>query len=319
VHSRWYPEDQGRLARPAGLMYISRGGRHVGGLMGNRWWAQCVDRRRGRFVRAASTRALWLMASVAGLGEGTTLLAQDAGGSQARYSLRGAVRDSSDAPIASATVSVYGFAGSATTNERGEFSLTGLMRGTRVVEVVALGYKPRLIAVSVSDSTPELVVILARSKVIVLDSVQVRADRLADMPITSRRMDRITEAEFSRREIIGGSAFDAFALLRPQLFHGRPPPGISATTDANQRAQLFPRDPIGQDSTVRTVCAGNRACEIDGQLSVSINEGRPGSPDILTALPVRIVREMRYLLAVEAAARFGMTSGGGPVLVVYTR
>jgi hypothetical protein len=34
---------------------------------------------------------------------------------------------------------------------------------------------------------------------------------------------------------------------------------------------------------------------------------------------VRIVREMRYLLAVEAAARFGMTSGGGPVLVVYTR
>ena len=61
------------------------------------------------------------------------------------------------------------------------------------------------------------------------------------------------------------------------------------------------------------------ACEIDERLSVSINEGRPESPDILTTLPVRIIKEMRYLLDTEAAARFGLSSGGGPVLVVYTR
>lgn len=238
---------------------------------------------------------------------------------QPRHGVHGLIVDSAAAPVPGATVSVYGFAGSATSNDRGEFALAGLMRGTRVVEVVALGYKPRLTAVAVSDSTAELVIVLARARVFVLDSVQVRADRLTDMPIASRRTDRISEVELAQREIVGGSAFEAFALLRPQLFHGRPPPGISVTNDANQRAQLFPRDPIGSDSTARTVCVGNRACEIDGRLSVSINEGRPGSPDILTTLPVRIIREMRYLLAVDAAARFGMSAGGGPVLVVYTR
>jgi hypothetical protein len=245
--------------------------------------------------------------------------AQDGGRMQERYAIHGAVHDSANAPVASATVSVFGFAGSATTNDRGEFALNGLMRGTRVVEVIALGFKPRLVAVSVSESTSDVVVVLARTKVIVLDSVQVFADQPTGMPITSRRTDRITQAELSQRHILGGSAFEAFAQLRPQLFHGRPPPGVSATNDASQRAQLFPRDPVGRDSTVRVVCVGNRACEIDGQLSVSINEGRPGSPDILTTLPVRVIKEMRYFLAVDAAARFGMTAGGGPVLVVYTR
>ncbi|MGH7619254.1 MAG: carboxypeptidase-like regulatory domain-containing protein [Gemmatimonadaceae bacterium] len=236
-----------------------------------------------------------------------------------RYDLRGVVRDSLDAPIASASVTVYGFSDRATTNARGEFALSGLLRGTRVLEAIAVGFRPRVMAVAVSDSMPRVVIVLARSRVVVLDSMQVTADRMPDMPITSRRTDRITRQELSQRQIIGGSALEAFALLRPQLFHGRPPPGFSATNDASQRASLFPRDTIGGGSTARTLCVGNRACEIDGQLSVSINEGRPGSPDILTTLPVRIIKEMRYFLAVDAAARFGMLAGGGPVLVVYTR
>lgn len=245
--------------------------------------------------------------------------AQDSGRSQTKYALHGLIIDSVEAPVRSATVSVYGFAGSATTNERGEFALAGLMRGTRVVEVVALGYKPRLVAVAVSDTTPDMVIVLARTRVFVLDSVQIQADRPTGMPISARRADRISEAELTQREIVGGSAFEAFALLRPQLFRGRPPSGGSSRSDANQRAQLFPRDPIARDSTAGTACFGNRACEIDGRLSVSINEGRPSSPDILTTLPARIIKEMRYLLAVDAAARFGITAGGGPVLVVYTR
>jgi len=237
----------------------------------------------------------------------------------ARYTLHGVVRDSADAPIPSATVSVYGFAGSATTNERGEFSLGGLLRGTRVVEVIAMGFKPRLVALAISERMPDAEIVMARAKMVVLDSVQITENRPIDMPITSRQTDRITETELSRRDIIGGTALDAFALLRPRLFHGRPPPGSSASNAASQRAQVFPRDTVGQGATFRTLCVGNPACNIDGQLSVSINEARPGSPDILTTLPVRIVKEMRYLLAVDAAARFGILAGGGPVLVVYTK
>jgi hypothetical protein len=236
-----------------------------------------------------------------------------------RFSIHGIVLDSINAPVRSAAVSVYGFSGSATTNDRGEFALSGLMRGTRVLEVVALGFKPSVLAVMVDDSTPSIGVVLARTRVIVLDSMQVFAAVPADVPITSRRTDRITQSELSQRHIIGGSAFDAFAVLRPQLFHGRPASGMSATTTASQRAQMIARDTIAQASGPRVVCIGTRACDIDARLSVSINDGRPGSPDILTTLPVRIIKEMRYLADIDAAARFGISSGGGPVLVIYTR
>jgi hypothetical protein len=236
-----------------------------------------------------------------------------------RFSIHGVVRDSLNAPVRSATVSVYGFSGSATTNNRGEFALSGLMRGTRVVEVVALGYKPWALAIMVDDSTPNVAVVLARQKAVVLDSMQVFADQPTDMPITSRRTDRITRSELSQRHIIGGSAFDAFALLRPQLFHGRTPTGASSTNDASRRAQMIARDTLTDRSGTRVICTGTRVCDIDDRLSVSINEGRPGSPDILTAVPARIIKEMRYLNDIDAAARFGLSAGGGPVLVVYTR
>jgi hypothetical protein len=252
------------------------------------------------------------------VGVATPARSQDAR-ADTHYGVRGIVRDSGNAPISSAKVSVYGFAGTATTDSRGQFSLGGLMRGTRVLEIVALGYKPRLIAIAVDDSTPEVAVVMARARVVVLDSVRVSETRFLDMPITSRRTDRITEAELGQRDLIGGTALEAFALLRPQLFHGRPAVGLSATNSAAQRSASFPRDTVGQGAAMRIVCVGNRACEIDAMLSVSINEGRPGSPDILTTLPVRIIKEMRYLLAVDASARFGIGSGGGPVLVVYTR
>lgn len=276
--------------------------------MGRRWDVE--DSGKHRTLRIAASMVMAAMAF-------STATAQDL--VPARYALRGVVLDSADAPVSSATVSVYGFPGTATTNERGQFTLGGLLRGTRVVEVIAMGFKPRLVALAISERMPDAVIVMARSKVVVLDSVQITENRPVDMPLSSRRTDRITEAELSQRDIIGGTALDAFALLRPRLFHGRPPPGSSAVNAASQRAQLFPRDTVGQGATFRTLCLGNSACDIDGQLSVSINEARPGSPDILTTLPARVVKEMRYLLAVDAAARFGILAGGGPVLVVYTK
>ena len=273
---------------------------------------------RARFARAFASIAIAVMAMLAPL-----LVAPPRATAQVaeriRVGIHGLVRDSLNAPVRSATVSVYGFSGSATTNDRGEFTLGGLMRGTRVVEVVALGFKPKLLAVMVDDSTPNVMVVLARSTVVVLDSMQVFADERTDMPITSRRTDRITRSELSQRDIIGRDAFEAFAILRPQLFHGRLPPGVSSMTSASQRAQMIARDTLTQASGTRVICIGTRACDVDGRLSVSINEGRPSSPDILTALPARIVKEMRYLSDIEASARFGVSAGGGPVLVVYTR
>src|SRR5262249_1517590 len=156
--------------------------------------------------------------------------------------------------------------------------------------------------------TPQVEVVLARPKVVVLDSMQVFADEPADVPIAARRTDRITRSELSQKDVIGRDAFEAFAILRPQLFHGRSSPGSSAMTSASQRAQMIARDTLTQASGTRVICIGTRACDIDGRLSVSIDEGRPSSPDILTALPARIVKEMRYLSDIEASARFGISA-----------
>jgi hypothetical protein len=131
----------------------------------------------------------------------------------------------------------------------------------------------------------------------------------------SRRRDRITEQELSHRDMVGRNALDAFALLRPNLFLGRS--FVGAVPEAAVKGSIYPRDTTTNGG--KASCVGNRACDIDAMLSVSVNEGPLGSPDVLTTLSVRVIREMRYLPPVEATARFGVSAGNGPVLVVYMK
>jgi iron complex outermembrane receptor protein len=56
--------------------------------------------------------------------------------------LRGRVADSAGSPVVRATVTVEGLALRATTNERGEYGLSGVPTGTWTVRVRALGYAP---------------------------------------------------------------------------------------------------------------------------------------------------------------------------------
>ena len=110
---------------------------------------------------------------------------------------------------------------------------------------------------------------------------------------------------------------EAFELLRPGLFNGRGTTG--AVSDASKRGQLYARDQYVDEKAGRSVCIGVRACDIDSRLSVSVNEGPLGSPDVLTTLSVLMIKEMKYLPPADASARFGMTAGSGPVLIVYTK
>ena len=203
---------------------------------------------------------------------------QEPGTPTGPFTLRGTVRDAASAPISSAVVSIFGVSGSSTTNEKGEFSLTGLPGGTRVVQTVALGYKPRAVAVAISNDTPPLVVSLQRANVI-LDSMHVVGKRSTDAA-TRRASDRITEKELLQPDILSVNALEAFALLRPQLFVGRPAGGVASTTYASERGRYFIRDNAGADAgSQRQTCFGNRACDVDSRLSVSINEGaRSGVP-----------------------------------------
>ena len=248
---------------------------------------------------------------------GRAAAAQDPVAILGPFTLRGTVRDAMNTPIPSATVTVFGTPGSSTTNARGEFLLTGLPAGTRVVQVIAIGYKPRAVAAAIATGTPPIMIALQRANII-LDSMQIVGTRMSE-DVSRRPSDRITAKELASPEIISVNALEAFALLRPQLFVGRASGNGSATTYAAERGRMFIRDSVGPEPGRRPMCFGNRACDIDGRLSVSVNEGPIGSPDVLTAFPARIIREMRYLQPVEATARFGILAGGGPVLIIYTK
>ena len=188
-----------------------------------------------------------------------------------RFVLRGEVRDSNDAPLPGATVSMFGTGRGTTTNDSGRFVLTGLPAGMRAVEILAIAYKSRLVAVTMSDSTPFTTFVLAK-KVLVLDSMRVLATT-SEVKL-SRRRDLINAKEFEAPDVAGGNALDAFALLRPQLvYNARPPGGQASSTEAAQRGQLYSRDTIGG----HTFCAG-QAGNIDQRLSVSVNSGPSAAP-----------------------------------------
>lgn len=233
-----------------------------------------------------------------------------------RIVLRGEVVDPAGVPVVGAVVSLRGARRAATTNTRGEFSLDRLPAGQQVVEVRAFSYRDLVFTVDLVDSMPQITISLIHTTV-VLDSVKV-VEKRQNIP-ASRNADRISEAELSRPDIVGGNAMLAFEMLRPLLFQGRPSGGTSATTEASTRRQFYGRDERLQTVTGKSKCVGNPACDIDGLLSVSINEGPLGSPDVLTTLSARFIKEMRYLRAVEATARFGQAAGSGPVLIVYTK
>jgi hypothetical protein len=63
----------------------------------------------------------------------------------------GMVRDAGGRPIVRANVGVRGAAASASTDERGAFSLGGLPAGTRALQVRAIGYEPASVAVTLAS------------------------------------------------------------------------------------------------------------------------------------------------------------------------
>jgi len=257
---------------------------------------------------------LFLLGAALVVGGAHTLAAQNARRATGSFSVRGTVRDTAATPIAGASVTIYGLGRATTTNTNGEFSFADLPGGTRVLEVLALGYKPRILAIAIADSAP--LSIEMRAGAVALDSVHTTAT--IALGVNEPKQDRITSAELEAPDIADRTALEAFELLRPQLFRGRPSAG-ARSSEAAQRGQMFPRDETAMLKSGRAVCVGVRACDVDRELAVSINEGPLASPDVLTTLSVRVVKEMRYLLAVDAQARFGVITGNGPVLIVYTR
>jgi hypothetical protein len=96
----------------------------------------------------------------------------------------------------------------------------------------------------------------------------------------------ITRAELEDPTIAATDAMTAIRQLRPAFFRTRGPQSFS-----NQTA---------------------------GLVQVSRDWGPLRPLDELNQVEVRTLQEVRYLNAVEAQTRFGITANGGPVIVVLT-
>jgi hypothetical protein len=253
---------------------------------------------------------------VVGLLSASVALAQRTTPASGPFAVHGVVVDTADRTIEGATITVYGVIGSAKTDRKGEFTLAGLPGGTHVFQAVALGYKPQLTPIVISDRTGTVEILMLHT-IIVLDSVVTNDRPDVKVEIVQRRQNVISAAELAGRELTGRNAMEALELLRPAFFSGRGAPGNAP--DAARRGQLYVRDQYLEEKNGRPACIGVRACDIDSRLTVSINEGPLGSADVLTTLSVLMIREMKYLQPADATARFGVVAGGGPVLIVYTK
>jgi hypothetical protein len=242
------------------------------------------------------------------------VLGQSAGSDSAGYELRGNVVTPQGAAIVRAQVSVVGVDAHTFTNDSGYFLIDRLPRGTRVVEVRALGFAPAYKTLAIGPSLSFHHVEMQR--LTVLDSVRIVAANASEH---ARRADILSERELEAPNIIGGSALNAVALLRPQILRARLPLSFTGVNESATRGQLFARS---GDSSTRAPGLPPELAELTttaGSLSVSVNEGPLGSPDILATIPARRVREMRYLRPLDASARFGSNAASGPVLVIYLK
>ena len=133
--------------------------------------------------------------------------------------LSGVVRDANGRPVPRATVSVRGAAGSAQTSEEGTFSLGNLPAGTRAVQVRAIGYEPRSVAVRLASAR-------AATASLVLDK---RVDVLAPVTVVGK-------PSRASKEMTG--------------FQQRRQHGIGTYLT---RADIEQRSPIGMTDVLRTV------------------------------------------------------------------
>jgi hypothetical protein len=105
-------------------------------------------------------------------------------------------------------------------------------------------------------------------------------------PTVRKDPNVITRAELEDPTIAATDAMTAIRQLRPAFFRTRGPQSFS-----NQTA---------------------------GLVQVSRDWGPLRPLDELNQVEVRTLQEVRYLYAVEAQTRFGITANGGPVIVVLT-
>jgi hypothetical protein len=126
----------------------------------------------------------------------------------------GVVRSDKGKPLGNAQVLVPGTGVETRTQETGSFALAGLPSGTQTVEVRAIGFEPKRVAVDLSRDQPATLDVTLDHPVQTLDAVRVYGTGNSAMAAFQRRLRAgwghiLTPADIARR-----NAFQASDLFR---------------------------------------------------------------------------------------------------------
>ena len=180
--------------------------------------------------------------------------------------VRGAVLDSARAPLAGARVSLAGDSAFAMSDDRGAFTLTAALTGTRELEVRRVGYAPWRGAVDIRSGAPTMLTVVMSKPPTVLATVNVRGAPAATESGAqgfAARKARGNGRFIDRRAIESRGDIEALELLRGT-------PGIQLSTARGVTVATWTRSSTGcrpayfLDGLVTDSRALPRASDIEG-------------------------------------------------------
>jgi hypothetical protein len=182
--------------------------------------------------------------------------------------LSGFVRNAAGEPVRGARLVLWGSGLEDTTSAGGQFTMESLPAGTYTLEARALGFLPTRAAVDVPEGGAGSADLVLESFVPVMDTMRIRADRIA-------ALNQLSDFERRRKSGIGYYIDEAAVERRSPMFMSdllRSTPGVFVVGSSDRRDRVRLRGLSGSGSCIPTVWLnGVRSPTDDGDLEQLVN------------------------------------------------
>ncbi|AHG89248.1 TonB-dependent receptor plug [Gemmatirosa kalamazoonensis] len=170
------------------------------------------------------------------------LLGDTASAARGTARLTGTVRDSDGRPVRGARAFVWGAAASATVDANGAFTLGGLPAGTRTLELRAIGFAARRVAVDLSTDRTGSVDVRMERTAVALGPVTVFGTPSRQSPLLTEFLDRQRHNAFGR--FLTAADLDR---AKPTVLSAalRDVPGLQITPDGHLGNMILGRGKLG--------------------------------------------------------------------------
>ncbi len=180
--------------------------------------------------------------------------------------LRGVVKGATGQPVSGARLALWGSGLQDTTRANGQFEMQSLPAGTYTLEARAIGFLPQRLAVDIPEGRDGTTEFTLDPFVPTIDTVRVRADRIA-------AINQLSDFERRRKGAVGYFIDEAAVTKRNPVFIAdllRSTPGVTIAQNSTSRDRVLLRGVAG--TCVPTVFLnGLRVFNEDGDLEQLVN------------------------------------------------